>query len=54
MPEIDHDWDNLIPKQKDKYNLFDRIVLSIILVTLGACTALMFLGLFYPKYLLCS
>ena len=54
MPEVDHDWDNLIPKYKCKTNLFDKVVLSFILITLASATGLMFLSLFNPKYFLCS
>lgn len=53
MVHPEHDFENLIPKYKHKYELFDKIVLSIILITLGACTALMFLGLFNPQYFTC-
>lgn len=53
MPEVDHDWDKIIAC-KNKINLFDRIVLSFVLVTLALATGLMFLSLLNPKYFLCS
>ena len=53
MPEVDHDWDKLIPKYKPDVSLFDRIVLSFILITLAGCTTFMLLGLFNPQYFLC-
>ena len=52
MPEIDHDWDK-IETYKHKYTLFDRIVLTFILVTIAICTTLMLLSLFNPRYFLC-
>lgn len=53
MPEVDHDWDKLIPKYKHKYEWFDRLVLVFIFVILTLCTAMMFLGLFKPDYFAC-
>ena len=52
MPEIDHDWDK-IETYKHKYTLFDRIVLTFILITMAICTTLMLLSLFNPRYFLC-
>lgn len=49
-----HDFENLIPKYKHKYDLFDKIVLGFVLITLTLCTAMMFLGLFNPQYFVCT
>jgi hypothetical protein len=53
MSEVDHDWDKLIPKHKEKYTFFDRVVLVFIFVILSMCTAMMFLSLFKPDYFGC-
>lgn len=54
MPEVDHDWDKLIPEYKCKTSLFDKVVLSFILIVIALSTTLMLLSLFNPKYFLCS
>jgi hypothetical protein len=54
MPEVDHDWDNLIPKYKPQTSLFDKIVLSFVFFTIALSTLLMLLGLFNPQYFMCS
>jgi len=43
MPEIDHDWDK-IPKYKHKYELYDKIIVFFILLTLGFCSAALLLA----------
>lgn len=43
MPEIDHDWDK-IQSCKQKYGLYDKIVMGIILITLGFCSAALLLA----------
>ena len=44
MPEVDHDWDKLIPEYKCKTSLFDKVVLSFILISLGFCSAALLLA----------
>lgn len=43
MPEIDHDWDK-IQKCRPKYDFFDKIVMGIVLITLGFCSASLLLA----------
>lgn len=43
MPEIDHDWDK-IQKCRPKYDFFDKIVMGIVLITLGFCSAALLLA----------
>jgi hypothetical protein len=43
MPEIDHDWDK-IQSCKQKYGLYDKIVMGIILISLGFCSAALLLA----------
>jgi len=43
MPEIDHDWDK-IQKYKPKYELYDKFVMGIILISLGFCSAALLLA----------
>lgn len=42
----EHDYEKLIPKYQPKYTLFDKIVLSFVMITLTLGTAFMFLQLF--------
>ena len=43
MPEIDHDWDK-IQSCKQKYGVYDKIVMGIILISLGFCSAALLLA----------
>ena len=45
MPEIDHDWDKF-PKYKHKYELYDKIVMTFILITLASCSLALLLAVF--------
>lgn len=50
MTEIEHDWDK-IPKYKHKYGLYDKVVMAIILISLGFCSAALFIAvLSNPKF----
>jgi hypothetical protein len=48
------DRDKIIPKYKCETTLFDKCVLTFILITIALSTTLMLLSLFNPKYFLCS
>lgn len=50
MSEIDHDWDKII-NEKNKYSLFDKLVLSVILICLGFTTGALFFTMFKPGVL---
>jgi hypothetical protein len=45
---------NCIERYKTKTTLFDKIVLSFLLIVMSICLAYMFIGLYNPKYFLCS
>lgn len=50
MTEINHDWDK-IPKYKNKYGLYDKIVMTIILISLGFCSAALLVAVLNnPKF----
>jgi hypothetical protein len=42
-----------VPKYKHKYELFDKIVMGLVLTTLIICVSLLLYGVFNPIYLLC-
>lgn len=42
-----------IPKYKHKYELFDKIVMGLVLTTIIICLALTVYGVFNPTYVMC-
>jgi len=42
-----------VPKYKHKYELFDKIVMGLVLTTIIICLALLIYGVYSPMYLMC-
>jgi hypothetical protein len=44
---------NCIPKYKCKLNLYDKLVMGLVLLTLVICVSFLIYNVFNPKYLMC-
>ena len=42
-----------VPKYKHKYELFDKIVMGLVLTTMVICVGVLVYGIFEPMYLMC-